>query len=508
MADVEKKAAVEGDIFAVERANNSKERQSHFIVTPEEESAVIRKLDWHLLPLVFALYTLSILDRSNLGNAKLAGLSKDIDLSGNRYSWLGTIFYIGYITSQWTQIGFKHFKPHIWVSSVVVVWGLLASVQAAVTSWGGLMALRFLLAIPEAAFGPGVPLYLSFFYPRDKVAFRHGVFISGAAMANVYGGLLAYGITQIKGSLAPWKILFLIEGLPTLIFAVIAFCFMPDGILEAKFLTEREKEIAVHMTARNQELDVGKEHGIRFKELLAGIRDPKSFIPAFCYFGCNVSFASLPLFLPTIISEMGSFTIVQSQGLSSPPYLLCFFVIITLCFLSDYFKMRGPFVALAAITGAVGFIIQATCSKTGPRYFGVFLSVQIFASIALLLAWTANIHATESKRAGAYTGNAFLVQAFAEEFTNTPAVLATIGQCGPLLGTNIFPTSEKPYYRKGMWISAAMCLMVAVLAGILSSWLIYENKKMEREGVPEVEEFEETSVAREDGQRLKHRFIW
>lgn len=92
MADVEKKAALDGDVSTMERANDLKEGQSHFVVTPEEEAAVIRKLDWRLLPLVFALYTLSVLDRSNLGNAKLAGMAKDIDLSGNRYSWLGTIF--------------------------------------------------------------------------------------------------------------------------------------------------------------------------------------------------------------------------------------------------------------------------------------------------------------------------------------------------------------------------------------------------------------------------------
>ena len=75
-------------------------------------------------------------------------------------------------------------------------------------------------------------------------------------------------------------------------------------------------------------------------------------------------------------------------------------------------------------------------------------------------------------------------------------------------GTNVFPASEKPYYRKGMWISAAFCLLVAVLSGCLSLWLIHENKKMDREGVPEVEEFEETSVARESGRHEKHRFIW
>jgi hypothetical protein len=68
------------------------ERLSRFTV--EEEEAVIRKLDWHLMPLILVLYSISVLDRSNLGNAKIAGMSQDIDLSGNRYNWLGTIFYI------------------------------------------------------------------------------------------------------------------------------------------------------------------------------------------------------------------------------------------------------------------------------------------------------------------------------------------------------------------------------------------------------------------------------
>ena len=134
----------------------------------------------------------------------------------------------------------------------------------------------------------------------------------------------------------------------------------------------------------------------------------------------NVSFASLPLFVPTIISEMGAFSKIQSQGLSAPPYVFCFFTIITLCWLSDKFKMRGPFCAFAAILGGIGFVVNATTYTSGARYFSIFLSVEIFASVALLLSWVANIHATESKRAGGYT------------------VLATVGQCGPLLGEYCF----------------------------------------------------------------------
>lgn len=127
--------------------------------------------------------------------------------------------------------------------------------------------------------------------------------------------------------------------------------------------------------------------------------------------------------------------------------------------------MRGPFCGLAALTAAIGFILLATTKSVAARYVGVFLAINIFCSVALLLSWTANIHATESKRAGGYT------------------ILATLGQCGPLLGTNLFPAGEGPYYRKGMWISSAFCLLVTVLSASLSAYLIRENRKMERAGL-------------------------
>ena len=250
----------------------------------EEEKKLIRKLDNRLLPLVFVLYTLSVLDRSNLGNAKIAGMAKDINLKGNHYALLGTVFYIAYILFQWTLIGWKHFKPHVYCSIIVLFWGFVASVQASAFNFPGLLVCRIFLGIAEAMYGPGVPLYLTFFYPREKVGFRHGVFISGAAMANAYGSALAYGISQIRGSLAPWKILFLIEGLPTCAFAVIAWFFLPDNISTAKFLNEREKQVGLHMVARNQRLDVGKETGVRFKEMFEAFKDPKAFLPGLMYF--------------------------------------------------------------------------------------------------------------------------------------------------------------------------------------------------------------------------------
>ena len=89
--------------------------------TLDEERRIIRLLDWHIMPWIFVLYSLSVLDRSNLGNARIAGMEDDINLEGKRYDWLATVFYIAYILSQWTQLGWKAFKPHNWVAFTVFV---------------------------------------------------------------------------------------------------------------------------------------------------------------------------------------------------------------------------------------------------------------------------------------------------------------------------------------------------------------------------------------------------
>jgi MFS family permease len=102
------------------------------------------------------------------------------------------------ILSQWTQLGWKALKPHHWVAFAVFGWGIISTLQSAVTSRAGLMVCRAGLGVVEAMYGPGVPLYLSYFYPREKLGLRTGIFISSAALANAYGGVLAYGITQAK----------------------------------------------------------------------------------------------------------------------------------------------------------------------------------------------------------------------------------------------------------------------------------------------------------------------
>ncbi|RKK47751.1 hypothetical protein BFJ66_g7903 [Fusarium oxysporum f. sp. cepae] len=307
----------------------------------------------------------------------------------------------------------------------------------------------------------GVPLYLSFFYPRDKVGFRQGIFLSGSALANAYGGVLGYAILGVRGSVAPWRCLFLIEGLPVWIVAILAWFYLPDDLLSAKFLTDREKEVAWQCVGRGQTVDSQGAGGVSWAEWRSAFLDWRSYVPGLMYFSCNVCFGSLPLFIPTIISEMGTFNHQESNGLSAPPYALCFVTILACAFASDRAKLRGPFVAAAAIV-SVGYCLLGVSEGVAARYAGVFLSVQIFVSISILLPWVSSLHHTESKRAGGW------------------AIFATLGQFGPLVGTNIFPKDQGPHYHKGAWISCGFTSLVVLLSIAYSLLLRWENKRLDR----------------------------
>ena len=137
------------------------------------------------------------------------------------------------------------------------------------------------------------------------------------------------------------------------------------------------------------------------------------------YFSCNVSFSSLPVFLPTILKEMG-FTAVNAQGLSAPPYFVSFLVTIGSTFLADRIQQRGLTVMIVSIVGGVGYIRLATCKSVGPKYFGVFLA------------------------AG-----------------------------------GVFPATDGPRYVKGQSICAAFMFFNAFLALSLRLLLTWENKKLD-----------------------------
>ncbi|MCJ1310106.1 hypothetical protein MMC25_003767 [Agyrium rufum] len=458
---------------------------------PAAEREVVRKMDWRIPPLVAALYLLSFLDRSNIGNAKIAGMSKDLDLVGNRYQWLLNIFYISYIVFEFLCMMWKIVPPHIWAAFVVFGWGLVAACQAATVTWAGEMACRFFLGAFEAGFGPGIPYLLSFFYLRHEVGLRIGFFLSAAPFATMFSGALAYGITSGHSKLANWRLLFLVEGLPTMVMAVIVFFYLPDAPEKAKFLTAEEKLIAKARGVRQ----VGKTERIGhivWSDVVAALMDPKNWLTALMYFSCNVSFSSLPVFLPTILNDMG-FSSIDAQGLTAPPYFVAFLLTIFSTYVADRTQQRGLTIFVLSCIGGIGYILLAATESVGARYFGVFLAAMgVFPCIANILPWVLNNQGSDTRRGIGIV------------------MLNTIGQCGPLLGTNVFPESESPRYVKGQAICAAFIFFNGFLALALRALLVRENRKLDAKyaqemGTPEAREKE--SHVGEENYGANFRYI-
>lgn len=322
------------------------------------------------------------------------------------------------------------------------------------------MVCRFFMAMAEAGYGPGLPYLLSFFYMCGEIGLRCGIFLSAAPFATCFSGALAYGITSGHPALANWKVLFLVEGIPTICLAFVAWFCLPDSPEKARFLNSDEKKVARARAIRQ----VGEESATRlgsvnFKEAGQALLDVKNWLISLMYFSCNVSFASLPVFMPAILTGMG-FTSIHAQGLTAPPYFVSFLMCIITTWIADRTKQRGAVIIVLSVIAGIGYIVLASCKGVGVRYFALFLAaIGVFPSIANILPWVLNNQGTATKRGVGI------------------AMLQMIGQVGPVLGTRVFPASQGPYYHKGLYICGAFMFFNALLAFILRTYLSWQNKQ-------------------------------
>ncbi|OAX79911.1 hypothetical protein ACJ72_05767 [Emergomyces africanus] len=442
--------------------------------TIDEEKAVVKKFDMRLTMFMALLYMLSFLDRSNIGNARIAGLESDLKLTSSQFEWVLTAFYITYICFEWMTLMYRVVPAHLYISICCFSWGLIAACQSLVSSFWALVLLRALLGIAEAAFGPGLPFYLSFFYKREELAYRTGMFISAAPLATSFASTLAWAIMKLSddGPIAPWRALFLLEGFPSVIVAVFVWIYVPDSPGKARYLTPRERKVAklrLKKSNGTRYRDRSRERQFDWREIGRTLRDPKSYLTALMFFSCNVAFSSMPVFLPTILKDMG-YPAQTSQALSAPPYILSFLIVLLTASLSDRQRTRSPYLIAHALVSSAAYLSIALAGHFHThlsstlliliRYTAIYpATAGFFSSITLIITWTMD---NQPGKEGKGTGM---------------AILNIIGQCGPLVGTRLYPHTDGPWYVRGMAVCALFMLLVAALAFVLRRLLRKENER-------------------------------
>ncbi|KAH7888879.1 major facilitator superfamily domain-containing protein [Phlebopus sp. FC_14] len=381
-----------------EASRNEKEIVDAAQLSPAERSRILRKLDWHLLPFVSLLYLLSFLDRANIGNARVAGMSTDLDLIGFRYNIAAAVFFILYSLAEVpSNIALKLFRPSRWIPTIMIAWGLVMTLMCLVNTYQALIVARVFLGLTEAGLFPGVTYYISLWYPRAEQSKRIAIFFSAATVAGAFGGLLAYGIEKMEGigGLHGWQWIFCLEGLATMLVAFTAFFFMYDYPETASFLTETERRHVIELLKHDAN-NLATHYHIQF--VLQALRDYKTYLQIGIYIGLLIPVYAIALFTPTIINELG-YSAANAQLLSVPPFVCgCIFTILVGIY-SDKHKLRGPYVIGGALVSLVGYIVLYTQSGAGASYAGAVLAcVGVYPTIAVDLAWAGSNAGGDLKR--------------------------------------------------------------------------------------------------------------
>jgi len=172
------------------------------VVCPSHTSQrrLVSKIDLRVVPVLSILYLLAFLDRTNIANASVFGLQKDLKLTGTQYNTALTIFFVPYIAFEIpSNIILKKLKPHVWLSLCMFLFGLVTICQGLVHNFSGLLATRFFLGLAETGMFPGSFYLIGMWYKRSEAQKRYSFFFGSTSLAGAFGGLLASAIGKMSG---------------------------------------------------------------------------------------------------------------------------------------------------------------------------------------------------------------------------------------------------------------------------------------------------------------------
>ena len=224
-----------------------------FSTAPTNELAVVtlRKVTWRLIPFLFVLYVIAWLDRVNVGFAGLQ-MNADLGFSSTVFGLGSGIFFLGYCLFEIpSNIILERVGARLWISRIMVTWGLISAALMFVRTPAAFYLLRFLLGVAEAGFFPGVIYYLSLWYPAAHRARAIAAFMSAVPVSGLIGGPLSGALLELDGlhGLAGWQWLFLLEGLPAVILGTSVLFYLKDQPETTQWLTPAERDWLVETLA-------------------------------------------------------------------------------------------------------------------------------------------------------------------------------------------------------------------------------------------------------------------
>jgi sugar phosphate permease len=278
-----------------------------------------RRITWRLLPFLFLLYIIAFLDRVNIGYAGLE-MTRDLGFSDSVFGLGGGIFFIGYFIFEIPgALIVERWSARKWIARILISWGVVTVLIAAVHTPVQFYAARFLLGLAEAGFFPGIVVYLTHWFTRADRAKTVAMFMAAIPTANIIGSpfaglLLGVHLLGLPG----WRWLFIVEGVPAVIFGVITLFYLTDWPAQAHWLPGAEREWISSELQREKEEKTAALKCTIWQAL--GRREV--LLLTVVYFLAVIGLYGFILWLPAIVKRATGLSNLSVTLLSALPYVV------------------------------------------------------------------------------------------------------------------------------------------------------------------------------------------
>lgn len=286
------------------------------------QASTMRKVTRRLLPVLMLCYVVNYIDRINISFAKF-GLEDTFGMTATQYGFAAGIFFVGYVLAEVpSNMIMAKVGARIWITRIMVTWGIIAASLALAPNVETVYVLRFLLGVAEAGFFPGIIVYLTQWYPNRDRTKVIATFMVSIPLAGVIGGpfngWVLSAFDNVLG-LEGWRWVFLIGGVPAVLLGVVFFVTVTERPANAKWLTLAEREwLTSTLAAEEQERTATAPSGHR-----AALRNKRVICLSAVYFLLMCGAYPLTYWMPSVIKDVGQTLSTVSIGwLSSVPFLL------------------------------------------------------------------------------------------------------------------------------------------------------------------------------------------
>ncbi|MGN8163056.1 MFS transporter [Pantoea sp. 22096] len=267
------------------------------------EQQTVKKVVWRILPFLIVCYLIAIIDRGNIGMASLQ-MNEDLGLSKAVFGFASSLFFVGYFLFEVpSNLAMQKIGAKIWISRIMVSWGIISVCTAFVESANTLYVLRFLLGAAEAGFFPGVILYLTYWIPGKYRARVIATFMVAIPAANFIGSPISGLILSFDGWLGMrgWHWLFILEGIPAVVLGIAAFFLLSNRPTDASWLNQEQKAwLSTTIQAENE-----KKKAIGHISLWQLLRHKHIWVMALIYAGASAAGSTLSVWSPQLLKSFG-----------------------------------------------------------------------------------------------------------------------------------------------------------------------------------------------------------